>query len=441
VPPCTPSLFLLEVSLLKFTTKLSKVDLQPEYGGISSRKKVYDFLTGLRQDELLPQYFELLTNNRHCNDMTQRLVKKCLDRKSLVASNAKVGLFRDHLEQFELDDIVILDDFWIIVQDYLGSVANTLDASACWMSSAAKRADPTPDSGNTSRGGGKGKSAVKLAAVKSKTGKPAGGKPKATVVAPGEVKQKWNCRTCGNQHNCRADGTDGTCPFAKHDHPDRNTTTKTWALSDAGKRWKAKSCDSMPLEGHTSNTIDGQDFDMDRKNISKKTGESITTHLNTISSIDYAHLPCQLSLNHRLGQEYLLPVPRALADTGSSEYSFISPRFLDSIKKSTVISTSRSNVHVSGALRGQSSIPCLGKVLIPLRIFNELIEAYEMINIEFHKLDIEEYDIIIGRIDIRDQDILKKCHDQIMWDTRPGLIEDKNVSTATLAAHYAWLGE
>ncbi len=64
-----------------------------------------------------------------------------------------------------------------------------------------------------------------------------------------------------------------------------------------------------------------------------------------------------------------------------------------------------------------------------------------MINIEFHILDIDEYDIIIGRIDIRDQDILKKCHDQIMWDTRPGLIDDKNVSTATLATHYTWLGE
>ncbi len=59
----------------------------------------------------------------------------------------------------------------------------------------------------------------------------------------------------------------------------------------------------------------------------------------------------------------------------------------------------------------------------------------------FHILDIEEYDIIIGRIDIRTHDILKKCHDQIMWDTRPSLIEDATVSTVTLAAHYSWLGE
>jgi hypothetical protein len=186
---------LFEDELLKFPTKLSKLDIQPDVGGVSSRKKVYDFLTKCREEELLPRYHELLTNNRHCNDMAQRLVKKCMDRKSLVASNPKVGLFRDHLEQIDVEEIVILDDFWTLVQDYLGSVANTLDASACWMS--AKRPDPPSDSsGNTSRGG-KGKSSVKVAAIKAKTEKPAGGKPKATVTVSGAVKQKWCCRTCG----------------------------------------------------------------------------------------------------------------------------------------------------------------------------------------------------------------------------------------------------
>ena len=49
--------------------------------------------------------------------------------------------------------------------------------------------------------------------------------------------------------------------------------------------------------------------------------------------------------------------------------------------------------------------------------------------------------MIVGRKDLRDNNVLKKCHDQIMWDTRPGLIDDIKVTTSLLAVHYKWLDD
>ena len=165
-----------ELTLFQFQTKLSKVDLQPVVGGISSKKKVYDFLTEMRTDELLPQYYELMQSVPNICDMTTRLVKKCMDRKSPIASNPRVGLFRDNLETYIVDDILTLDDFWTIVQDFLGNLANTLDSHSCWLTTTGRSdstsATVTTATGNTNRGGGKGKHGVKLAAVKSQTDKP-----------------------------------------------------------------------------------------------------------------------------------------------------------------------------------------------------------------------------------------------------------------------------
>ena len=448
----------LETALSEFTRNLSKVDLCADPPGDkaqTSTQKVFSFLLTARQSEAEPQFQEILQDAQVLTEVTTHLVGKCKERKSQLASHPRVVAFREFITSFEAhpeNDIITLDDFYKAVTLFLTELATSIDRMTIWTTIR-----PAPHNGNNPPGGsvrgggnttnsanrgGKGGKPVKLAAVKSQQGKPVG-KPKASTSGTRPESAKWNCNTCGRQHNCRANGEEGNCPFNLHNHPDRNTSTQTWALSEKGRAWKAKGIDMIPMDNQMSQTLSGSAFDMQRKNLATKptTGEPIFTTIHSITANNYAHLPCQLSLNHRLGTEYLLPVPRALADTGSSEYSFICPRFVQAIRKDSKLTIEPSNVHVSGALRGQPSVLCSGKIHLPVRIFNELKKKYEVITIAFHILEIEEYDIIIGRIDIRDHEVLRKCHDQIMWDTRSSLIEDKHISTATLAAHYVWLGE
>jgi hypothetical protein len=254
---------------------------------------------------------------------------------------------------------------------------------------------------DTSKGGptgqpgvhGKGKHRAKLAALKVKV------KVKPTTsVGDAASRPKWNCRACGRQHNCLATGAEGNCPFNMHQHPDRNQTNQTWALSPKGREWKTKDHDMMPLDGQMSKTLAEAEFDMDRKKLKK--GETIYTSLHSISANNYARLPCQLLLNHRLGTDYLLPVPRALADTGSSEYSFICPRFVKAISSHA----SLSNVHVSGALRGQPSIQCLGQIPLPveptpcIRSIIIVLRIIDMLPFVHPIIPVEPHDIILSQM-------------------------------------------
>ena len=450
----------LETTLFEFARNLSKVDLSPEGpAGSTARMKVFKFLLSTRTIEDETQYFELLQQGSVQMEIAKRLVARCRERKSLLAANPRVVELRAFLDAYDAEgkEILTLNDFYQVVTEFLVMVAQQLDKLTIWSQPSTWNPPKPPvppnngpstggpsNRGGLGRDGGRGRGGgkpapVKLYAVKSGVTKPVGGKAKP---APAGTNDKWICRTCGRKHQSPAGGGKGNCPFNLHKHPDRNQTSQLWEMSPKGREWKAKDHDVMPLENQMSQTLDGAEFDMNRKNLPKAaSGEIIYTQVHSISANNYARLPCQLHLNRRLGTECLLPVPRALADTGSSEYSFICPRFVQAISKEAQVAIEVSNVHVSGALRGQPSVPCSGKIPLPVRIFNELNKKYETITIDFHILDIEDYDIIIGRIDIRTHDILKKCHDQIMWDTRSSLIEDDTVAVTTLAAHYSWLGE
>ena len=254
------------------------------------------------------------------------------------------------------------------------------------------------------------------------------------------VRASWDCRTCGRSHIAPTAPKQGRCPFDIHQHPDRNETTQPWDQSEQGKLWKAQGYDKMPMDKQSSVKLDGTEFPMKRE--CELVDNIIHTTINSLDhSTNYSQLPCHLLLpTIESGKTTRLPIQRALADTGSSDYSFVSPNLVNTLPHDN-ITISKSNVVVSGALKGQDIVKCTGSIQIPLQIFNELNKKYESIDIVFHILDIEGYDMIVGRKDLRNNEILKKCHDQIMWDTRPGFIDDKKVTTSLLAIHYKWLDE
>ena len=238
----------LEMALAEFPRNLSKLDMSADTPGdksLTSTNKAFNFMLATRAIEDEPQYHEILQQAHVLTEITTRLVARCKERKSQLASNARVVAFREFIENYKLEpenDIIVLDDFYKAVTQLLVQLTTSIDRLTIWTT-----VKPTPTTGNNPPGGtsnrggantsnssnrgGKGGKSTKLAATKSQQGKPVG-KPKTGTLPSGAAPAKWNCRTCGRQHNCRANGEEGNYPFNLHNHPDRNLTMQPWDLSE-----------------------------------------------------------------------------------------------------------------------------------------------------------------------------------------------------------------
>jgi hypothetical protein len=427
----------------EYPRNLSKLDFSED--GQKASIVLMEWVEVTRELEQQAAYKYLLDTPEVQKEMGQAALNAYTLAKKKGSYGPKVLQINKAMEYWTGKETMTLNQFWTKLLKELSIIAKQLEGTRAWLGKTPTPAPTVPRNpsiGSSTQPSGKGaylKSGkpTKVAALKSGSkvvGKPQKGNTTKTAKAT------WDCRTCGRSHIAPTAPKQGRCPFDIHQHPDRNQTTQPWNQSEQGKLWKAQGHDKMPMDKQMSVKLDGTTFPMQRE--CELVEKVIYTTINSLDhGANYSQLPCHLLLpTIETGKTTRLPIQRALADTGSSDFSFVSPNLVNTLPLDTTF-ISKSNVVVSGALKGQDRVPCTGSIQIPLQIFNELNKKYESIDIVFHILDIEGYDMIVGRKDLRDNDILKKCHDQIMWDTRPGLIDDKKVTTSLLALHYKWLEE
>jgi len=95
-------------------------------------------------------------------------------------------------------------------------------------------------------------------------------------------------------------------------------------------------------------------------------------------------------------------------------------------------------IHVKSPFKNAKPVSCLGRVELPIIIFNELTNSEDIITIDALIID-SEYEIIIGRPTIRKNGLLVKCHNQILYGTREKMILDDSVTSENYKKADRWI--
>jgi len=128
-----------------------------------------------------------------------------------------------------------------------------------------------------------------------------------------------------------------------------------------------------------------------------------------------------------------------LSDTGAISSDYIALTLVKKlVKKYDNVIISNTNVHVKSPFKNAKPICCLGRVELPIIIFNELTNSEEIITIDALIID-SDYEIIIGRPTIRRNGLLVKCHNQILFGTREEMILDDSVTSETYKKADRWI--
>jgi hypothetical protein len=128
-----------------------------------------------------------------------------------------------------------------------------------------------------------------------------------------------------------------------------------------------------------------------------------------------------------------------LSDTGAISSDYISLQLVHKlIKKYDNVIISQTNIHVRSPFKNAKPINCLGRVQLPLTIFNELTNVEETIEIDALIID-SEYEVIIGRPTIRKYGLLVKCHNQILFGTREAMVVDDTITTDRYKLADRWI--
>ena len=128
-----------------------------------------------------------------------------------------------------------------------------------------------------------------------------------------------------------------------------------------------------------------------------------------------------------------------LSDTGAISSDYISLQLVNKlVRKYDNLQISPTDIHVKSPFKNAKPVNCIGRVRLPLKIFNELTNTDENIEVDALIID-SEYEVIIGRPTIRKYGLLVKCHNQILWGTREGMVIDDSISSDRYKLTDRWI--
>ena len=272
------------------------------------------------------------------------------------------------------------------------------------------------------------------------------------------------CVHCGTRHNSQLAAKPGwECAFVRYRHPhvnhDKNKSfaDTTWGQHYARHPWK----DPKTGEPRTSLSYDllcneqgGYDKFQLRKDDSKST---LVPFLNNISNINgHDDLNPFMSLTvltsnllnreETIDERTLKKLTRAgvttssgLIDSGAVDSDYISSALFKRISDELGYTLDRQSIDVVATpFAHLPDIKCKGRVILNVAIFNELSKRHEIVTLKARVID-SPIDIIIGRPTIRRFNLLYKCHDQILSDTRITRIENSPTSGNEFLENDLWL--
>ena len=133
-----------------------------------------------------------------------------------------------------------------------------------------------------------------------------------------------------------------------------------------------------------------------------------------------------------------LLVKTGLVDTGAVDSDYVSKRLAERLVNDFGAVIHPDMTAVNTPFDKLDSVTCLGRVMFNIKILNEITRKNEFIILDARIIE-SPLDIIIGRPSIKKNDLLRKCHDQILMDTRVTSIQESNVSLATYFNNDLWL--
>ena len=279
---------------------------------------------------------------------------------------------------------------------------------------------------------------------------------KAGVYGPGAPTKKacYGCGIMTIKHGLKG----SECPFIIQKHPNANTSTHPWDQSNAGKAAKAKNAEKLTWQ----ETLDGKHFKMEAnykgsgESSNKRespgnqggNGESLkwaliiedlaalegvkpspilsttTPKPKIINPFLTTHL---VNLHNRQGQQVRKEVKTVLVDTGAIDSNYISSKMTRSLEKLFGVVRESDVREVKTPDRSAPKFYTEGSVVIEIEIYNEIDKKMNVIKIKALIID-SPIDLIIGLPTIRENDLLLKCMNQILWGTREKWVTDKQVT-------------
>ena len=251
------------------------------------------------------------------------------------------------------------------------------------------------------------------------------------------------CKRCGM---LKTKHGEDMCPFLVQKHPNANSSNKPWKKSDAGIAALQKGFKSLAWQKN----IDGSDFPMVSKQWADAAapgakrstpnqsgnGEShnLTHIINGISELEgvqnlpnaSAIAPQQskiinpflttrlINLINREGGQAAKDVKTVLVDTGAIDSNYINSRLCRSLEKSYGVIRMPDVREVKTPDRSASKFYTEGSVNLEIEIYNEIEKCVNAIKVKALIID-SPIDLIIGLPTIRDNNLLLKCMNQILW--------------------------
>jgi hypothetical protein len=276
--------------------------------------------------------------------------------------------------------------------------------------------------------------------------------------------EKSTCNGCGtftDKHGEQA----SSCPYVVQNHPNANKEVKhNWITSAAGIAAKAKGVDRLTWQ----KTIDDIDFPMTSTykgggmpnpkrsntapvNQAPRNGEShnlslIINNLNVLEGTKpHLHesitttIPTKTinpflttritNLLNRDGLQKAKEIKTVLVDTGAIDSNYISSKLVRGLEKSYGVVRVPDVREVKTPDRSAPKFYTEGSVELEIEIHNEVEDKINVIKIKALIID-SPIDLIIGLPTIRENNLLVKCMNQILWGTREKWVADKQVTPA-----------
>jgi hypothetical protein len=134
-----------------------------------------------------------------------------------------------------------------------------------------------------------------------------------------------------------------------------------------------------------------------------------------------------VNLHNRQGQQVRKEVKTVLVDTGAIDSNYISSKMTRSLEKLFGVVRESDVREVKTPDRSAPKFYTEGSVVIEIEIYNEIDKKMNVIEIKALIID-SPIDLIIGLPTIRENDLLLKCMNQILWGTREKWVTDKQVT-------------
>ena len=263
---------------------------------------------------------------------------------------------------------------------------------------------------------------------------------------PSNLPQKQYCNYCNNLHHAKHGKV--SCFYKVHRHPDINPSGQ-WEGSKAAEKWlKIGSDPNRPGGSHIirGKLANGNPWDPEKPQEGELTDfselpfhihekndkiyENVTYIYHQLNTLDYKYnlmTPCHI-IQHRVGEKARTRPINVLVDNGALEASYVSLEMAKIlINKYDAITIDAPQSQVTNALKGSKPLHTKGKISFTLKIFNELTQNKQNIEIDAYIIDIT-FPIIIGRPHIVKYGLFKIMYNQILYGVKQDILLDDTQS-------------